>query len=291
MHAVDGGPEAWVELYPASSAVQVIAVTSGKGGVGKTNISVNLSVALAGAGRQVILMDADLGLANVDVLLNLHAERNLAHVLAGNCGLDEVILEGPKGLSVVPASSGTRRMAELTPAENAGLVQAFSSLRQPLDTLVIDTAAGISDSVITFTRAAREVVVVVCDEPTSITDAKAMIRVLRRDVGVERFHVLANMVKDPQHGRELFAKMANTAMTDHDATLDFLGSVPYDDHLRDAVQQQRSVVEAYPNSPAAIAFRKMAKETARWPLPDGPQGHLEFFIERLIQHSANSGEV
>jgi flagellar biosynthesis protein FlhG len=291
MHAFDGSAESWVDPYPVSSPVQVIAVTSGKGGVGKTNISVNLSVALAAAGRQVILMDADLGLANVDILLNLRAERNLAHVLAGRCGLDEVILPGPKGLSVVPASSGTRRMAELTPAENAGLVQAFSSLQQPLDTLVIDTAAGISDSVITFTRAAREVVVVVCDEPTSITDANAVIRVLRRDIGVARFHILANMVRDPEQGRDLFAKMAGIAMSEHDATLNFLGSVPFDDHLRDAVQQQRSVVEAYPNSPAAIAFRKLAKESARWPLPDGPQGHLEFFIERLIQRSANSGEV
>jgi flagellar biosynthesis protein FlhG len=289
MQALDGQMDAFMDLQPAP--VQVIAVTSGKGGVGKTNISVNLSVALAAAGRQVILMDADLGLANVDVLLDLRAERNLAHVLAGTCGLDDVIITGPKGMSVVPASSGARRMAELSPAENAGLIQAFSGLQQPLDTLVIDTAAGLSDSVITFTRAAREVVVVVCDEPTSIADANALIRVLRRDFGIQRFHVLANMVRDPEHGRELYGRMARIAIVDHDATLDFLGSVPYDDHLRQAVQRQRAVVEAYPNSPSAIAFRKLAKETARWPLPDGPQGHLEFFIERLIQYSASSGEV
>jgi flagellar biosynthesis protein FlhG len=289
MHALDDHVDPFVDLHP--DPVQVIAVTSGKGGVGKTNISVNLSVALAAAGRRVILMDADLGLANVDVLLNLRAERNLAHVLTGTCGLDDVIIPGPKGMSVVPASSGTRRMAELTAAENAGLIQAFSELQQPLDTLVIDTAAGISDSVITFTRAAREVVVVVCDEPTSIADANALIRVLRRDFGIHRFHVLANMVRDPEHGRELFARMMRIAIADHDATLDFLGSVPFDDHLRQAVQCQRSVVEAHPNSPSAIAFRKLAKETAQWPLPDGPQGYLEFFIERLIQYSASSGEV
>ena len=171
--------------------VKVIAVTSGKGGVGKTNVSVNLSVAMSDAGKRVMLLDADLGLANVDVLLGLQPHSNLSHVIDGERNLEEIIVEGPGGLMIVPASSGITRLASLTPAEHGGLIRAFSELSHPLDVLIVDTAAGVSDAVISFTRAAQEVIVVVCDEPASITDAYALIKVLNRDYGLHRFQVLA----------------------------------------------------------------------------------------------------
>lgn len=151
--------------------VQVIAVTGGKGGVGKTNVSVNLSLALAELGRRVMLLDADLGLANVDVLLGLTPKRTLADVIEGRCELRDVLLQGPGGIRIVPAASGTQSMVHLTPAQHAGLIQAFSDIGDNLDVLVIDTAAGIGESVVSFVRAAQEVLLVVCDEPTSITDA------------------------------------------------------------------------------------------------------------------------
>ncbi len=151
--------------------VQVIAVTGGKGGVGKSNISVNLSIALAEMRRRVVLMDADLGLANIDVLLGLKTDKNLADVLSGDVGLEEVMVTGPAGVKIVPASSGVQQMAALGPQEHAALINAFSSLSQQLDVLVVDTAAGISDTVVSFVRASQEVIVVVCDEPSSITDA------------------------------------------------------------------------------------------------------------------------
>ena len=273
----------------APRPVRVIAVTSGKGGVGKTNVSVNLAVALATLGRRTMLLDADLGLANVDVLLGLQVRHNLSHVLEGRCGLEEVIVEGPAGVRIVPAASGVARMAGLTPAEHAGLIRAFSDLGETLDVLVVDTAAGISDSVIAFTRAAQEVIVVVCDEPASITDAYALIKVLSRDHGLERFHVLANMVRSAPEGRELHRKISAVTGRFLDVTLHYLGAVPYDEQLRRAVQRQRAVVEAYPRSRAALAFKNLAERADNWPVPRQPRGHVEFFVERLLEAGRAGG--
>ncbi len=226
--------------------VQVIAVTGGKGGVGKTNVSVNLALALADLGRRVMLLDADLGLANVDVLLGLTPKRTLADVIEGRCELRDVLLLGPGGVRIVPAASGTQSMVHLSPMQHAGLIQAFSDISDNLDVLVVDTAAGIGDSVVSFVRAAQEVLLVVCDEPTSITDAYALIKLLNRDHGMTCFRVLANMAHSPQEGRNLFAKL--TKVTDRflDVALQYVGVIPYDESVRKAVQKQRAVYEAFP---------------------------------------------
>lgn len=266
--------------------VKVIAVTSGKGGVGKTNVSINLGVSLARKGRNVVLMDADLGLANVDVMLGLHAQHNISHVLNGEKTLDEILLAGPAGMRVIPATSGVKRMAELTPVENAGLIRAFGELEYPVDVMIVDVAAGISDSVVSFGRAAHEVVVVVCDEPSSITDAYALIKVLSREYKVERFHILSNMVESEAHGRILFKKLSLVAERFLDVTLDYLGTVPFDKSLRRAIQKQNAVCEVAPSSPSAQAFRKIAAVVERWPRPTQAGGYLEFFVERLLQSEA-----
>jgi flagellar biosynthesis protein FlhG len=262
--------------------VRVIAVTSGKGGVGKTNVSVNLAIAMASLGKEVMLLDADLGLANVDVMLGLHPRYNLSHVIRGERSLEEIIVEGPAGLKVVPASSGIKQMAELTPLAHAGLIRAFSELSHSLDVLVVDTAAGVSDSVISFSLAAQEVVVVVCDEPASITDAYALIKLLSREHGLQNFRVLANMARNLQEGRELFDKIARVTDRFLDVTLDYMGMVPFDEYLRKAVQKQRAVLDAYPRSRAAVAFKNLAHKADNWPMPQNARGHLEFFVERLI---------
>lgn len=272
--------------------VQVIAVTGGKGGVGKTNVSVNLSLALADLGRRVMLLDADLGLANVDVLLGLTPKRTLADVIDGACDLRDVLIQGPGGIRIVPAASGTQSMVQLSPMQHAGLIQAFSEISENLDVLVIDTAAGIGDAVVSFVRAAQEVVVVVCDEPTSITDAYALIKLLNRDYGMNRFRVLANMAHSPQEGRNLFAKL--TKVTDRfldDVALQYVGAVPYDESVRKAVQKQRAVYEAFPRSKCALAFKAIAQKVDSWPLPANPRGHLEFFVERLVQQPAVGSAV
>ena len=262
--------------------VKVMAVASGKGGVGKTTVSANLAVMLARRGKQVLLLDADLGLANVDVMLGLNPRYNLSHVIAGEASLDEVILEGPAGIRIVPSASGRRNMLNLTAGEQAGLIRAFSEITHDVDILLVDNAAGISDSVVTFARASHEVIVVVCDEPASLTDAYALIKVLHRHHGVDRFHILANMTATAHEGRQLYEKLSRVTQRFLDVTLDFMGAVPHDDYLRKAVQRQQAVVEAYPRSRAALAFRKMADKTDKWPVPQLASGQLEFFVERLI---------
>jgi len=275
-----------IRQMKAQHPVRVIAVTSGKGGVGKSNVTINLAVTLAQTGERVMVMDADMGLANIDVLLGLSPGLNMSHVINGECSLEETIIEGPAGIKIVPASSGVAAMSDLTPAQNAGVIRSFSELTEPVDTLLIDTAAGLSDSVVSYTRAAREVIVVVCDEPASITDAYAMVKVMNRDYGVERFHVLANQAHGASQGRELYNKLARVSERFLDVTLDYLGCIPYDDSLKKAVQKQKSVVEAFPRSPSATAFKQIAKKTQQWPIPNSMEGHLEFFIERLVNFSA-----
>lgn len=264
--------------------VRVLAVTSGKGGVGKTNVSVNLATAFAQLGRKVMVMDADLGLANVDVMLGLHPRYNLSHVISGERTLEEIILDAPGGIKVIPATSGQQYMAELTPAEHAGLIRAFSELNTELDVFIVDTAAGISDGVVSFAKAAQEVVVVVCDEPASITDAYALIKLLNLDHGIHRFRVLANMAHTVNEGRLLFSKLVK--VTDHfldEVVLDFMGTIPYDKYLLKAVKMQRPVVDAFPNAMAARAFRDVVQRIDKWPMPTAADGYLEFFVERLVQ--------
>ncbi|MBE8717415.1 MinD/ParA family protein [Cellvibrio polysaccharolyticus] len=267
--------------------VQVIAVSGGKGGVGKSNISVNLSIALAELRRRVVLLDADLSLANVDVLLGLKAEHTLADVLAGTHTLSEVLVTGPAGIKIVPASSGVQRMASLGPAEHAGLINAFNDLGDQVDILVIDTAAGISETVVSFLRAANEIVVVVCDEPSSITDAYALIKLLNKEYQVQRFRVVANMTRTQHEGAHMFNKLNSVCERFLDVSLQFLGSVPFDENVRKSVQKQKALLEFAPSSKAAVAIRNLAKTVDQWPLPGAPTGRLEFFVERLLQAANN----
>lgn len=265
-----------------SHPIQVIAVTGGKGGVGKTNISVNLSLALAELNKRVILLDADLGLANVDLLLGLRANRNIADVLAGDCSLKDILISTTGGIKVIPASSGTQALSGMGPQEHAGLISAFNSLDDELDVLVVDTAAGISDTVISFVRAAQEVLLVVCDEPSSITDAYALIKILNRDHKVSRFRVVANMTRSSDEARKLFSKLVNVTDRFLDVNLQFAGDIPFDESVRKAVQRRRATIEAFPSSKSSIAYKKLAKTVSAWPVTDQPSGHLEFFVERLV---------
>ena len=272
-------------MTPASGTrrpAQVIAVTGGKGGVGKTSVSITLSIARAELGRQVVLLDADLGLANVDVLLGLQPRHTLADVLAGTCTLDQILLEGPGGVRIIPASSGTQTMVGLDPREHAGLIHAFSDIAATLDVLLIDTAAGIADSVVSFVRAAQECIVVACDEPSSLADAYALIKLLNRDHGMQRFRLLGNMVRSPQEGRALYAKLSQVCERFLDVTLLDAGFIPFDDLVRKCIQRQRPVLTGAPQSRAAQAFRELARQVDRWPLPSRPSGHLQFFVEQLL---------
>jgi flagellar biosynthesis protein FlhG len=286
MHDVRFDQAAGLRRMRERPPVKVIAVTGGKGGVGKTLTAVNLGAALAQRGRRAMLLDADLGLANVDVLLGLPSRLNLEHVVNGECALEDVIVTASSGLRVVPASSGSVHMSSLATAAHAGLVNAFSELAEPLDVLLVDTAAGLSDSVLTFSQAAHHVVVVVCDEPASLTDAYALIKVLcRKDPGA-RFEVVANMVDGAAHGRELFEKLARVATRFLGIAPQYFGYIPNDDYLRRSIRRQSTVVECYPSSPAARAFQRLAAHADGWAAATGARGGIELFMERLVQPRA-----
>jgi flagellar biosynthesis protein FlhG len=271
------------KLDSLAQPVQVIAVTGGKGGVGKTSVSVNLATALAASGKRVVLLDGDLGLANADVFLGLSPRYTLAHVISGERTLDEVLVAAPQGFHVVPAASGAADMANMSETEHLGLVQAFSTLAARVDVLIVDTAAGIAHSVLQFSQASQHVIVVVCDEPASLTDAYALVKVLSRNHGVSRFRVLANQVRMPGAGAELFRRFELVTTRFLDVVLEFAGEIPEDEYLRRSVREQRPVFDAYPSCPAARAFKKLAARADTWPVPPGPRGNIEFFVERLVR--------
>jgi flagellar biosynthesis protein FlhG len=269
-----------------SNPIRVIAITSGKGGAGKTNLSVNLAIALAKTGQRVAVLDADMGLANVDILLGVYPKFNLSHVLTGEKSLADIIIEVSSGIKIIPGASGIQKLAELSPTEQATMIHAFSEIEQELDVLIVDTAAGISAGVVNFVRACQEIIVVVCDEPTSLTDAYAFIKLMNRDYKRSNFHIVANMVKTAEQGQALFQKL--TKVTDHylDVTLRFVGSVPFDTNLSKSVQKQIPVLVGFPETKASLAIKEIAKKVNRWPVKSNAGGFIEFFVERMIRYDS-----
>lgn len=263
--------------------IKVIAVTGGKGGIGKTSICANLAVAMSMLGRRVLLLDGDLGLANIDVMFGLQPNLTLADVLSSDAALADVVIPGPEGISVIPGASGLSEMANLSPAHHVGIVNAFSGLTADFDTLLVDTAAGISDGVLRFAEAAQEVLIVVCDESTSITDAYATMKLLSTERGVSRFHIVTNMTRAGGDGSRLFQKMLRVTDRFLDVTLNHAGSVPYDDRVWRSVQLQVPFITAFPGSLAAIALKKLARTADKWEIPSVARGNIEFFVDRLLQ--------
>ncbi len=262
--------------------VKVIAVCSGKGGVGKTNIAANIAVAMGNRGRNTCLLDADLSLANVDVLLGLQPIFNLSHVVSGDADLASTMLRGPGNIRIVPAASGNFCMTDLPAAAQVGIIQAFSELSNQPEVLVVDTAAGISQKVARFVQAAQHPIVVVCDEPASLTDAYALIKVFSQHYGIGRFHIVTNQSRRASDGSRLFRKLSRVTDSYLDVVLRHAGDVPHDEYLIKAVQEQRAVVDVYPRSASGTAFQSIAATIDALPVAREASGGIEFFFERLL---------
>ena len=271
-----------VSMGMTENKVRCIAVTGGKGGVGKTNISINLATSLSKQNKRVMLLDADFGLANVDVVLGLSPGKNLLHVIEGQCDLQDIIIDGPENIKIVPASSGVKKMANLNSLEQSGLIAAFGELGSNVDVMIVDTAAGISESVVHFARAAGEVIVVVCDEPASIADAYALIKVLSKDYAVNKVSIITNQVESNAHGEVLFNQILKVINKYLDVSVNHLGSIPEDTYLKKAVKRQLAVTAAYPRCRSSEAFKEIAKRISNKKADECSSGNLEFFAEQLV---------
>ena len=261
----------------------VFSVTSGKGGVGKTNLSVNLAYSLAQAGKQVILLDADLGLANVDVVLGMTPQKNLFHLFHEGVSMHEILCDTPYGFKILPASSGVSEMLSLSTGQKLDLLEAMDVLEERVDYLVVDTGAGINDSVLYFNLAAQERLVVLTPEPTSLTDAYALIKVMKLNHGVEHFKVLVNMAPDMKTAREIFTRLY--AACDHflsGVSLDLAGLIPRDPVVRKAVVQQRPFCSVAPESEACQAVKNIAKTIQTWDVSANLDGNIKFFWKKLL---------
>ena len=245
----------------------IIAVTSGKGGVGKTNIVANLSVSLSELGKKVVVLDADFGLANLDVLLGLTPRYHLGHVLYGDKDIREIMVQGPEGIQIIPASSGLQRMSELTPPQRNRLIESFDRLDIDTDYFIIDTAAGISRNVIHFLLSANEVFVVSAPEPTAIVDAYAIIKIILAEDSSKPIRVIINSVKSADDAHEVFCQINSVVKRFLNREIDYLGHIERDSHVRRAVKSQALVTQRFPQAPASRCFRALARRIAQMENP------------------------
>lgn len=268
-------------------ATRTITVASGKGGVGKTNVVANLAVAMRRAGREVMIFDADLGLSNVDVLLSLSPRYNIRHVIEGQKRLAEVVVEGPHGIKILPASSGVQELTRLDEFQRRRLIEEFDSYEGEVDVLLIDTSAGISENVAFFCIASQQIVVVTSPEPTALTDAYALIKVLCTRYQEKEFAVLVNSARSAADARDVYGKLSLAANRFLNISLDYLGYIPFDGRVGDAVRAQKPFVDMYPNGPASRKVADIAERLAG-PAFAEPKGSLQFFFGHLLAGAAGA---
>ncbi|MDP2688848.1 MAG: MinD/ParA family protein [Deltaproteobacteria bacterium] len=263
-------------------STRVIAVSSGKGGVGKTNSVVNLAVAFSKMGKKVLLLDADLGLGNLDVLLGLAPKYNIGHLLRGERTLDEVLVKGPSDILILPASSGVHELTDLDAEERLSLQSYLEDAKMDIDIMIIDTGAGISNNVLYFSMAAQEIVVVVSPEPTSITDAYALMKVLFQKHGERRFRLLVNTVRSKKEALDVYRKKSLAAEKFLGISVDYLGFVLHDENVPKAVVRQKAVMEIFPNTKASLCYREIAETICGLPENDSIKGGMQFFWRQVL---------
>ncbi|NVL89378.1 MAG: MinD/ParA family protein [Desulfobacterales bacterium] len=268
-----------------SSSPRVIAVTSGKGGVGKTNIVGNLAISLSRLGKRVLILDGDLGLANIDIIFGLNPVYNIKHVINGEKDLADIIVKGPEEICIIPAGSGVHELVHLTDGQKLNLLNEFDTLNENFDILLIDTGAGISSNIIYFNIAAQERIVVATCEPSSITDAYALMKVMFTQHGTKSFKLLVNMVNDAEEARSVFESLSNAVVRFlKDISLEYVGFIPKDDNFQRAVRQQRAVLQRYPESKSSKGFCELAQRLLSNSTNVPPDGNIKFFWRKLMSY-------
>ncbi|MBW2428729.1 MAG: MinD/ParA family protein [Deltaproteobacteria bacterium] len=275
-----GTSGAKTKLKPKTNA-RVIAITSGKGGVGKTSIVANLGYAFTKLGKKVLILDADMGLGNLDVLLGLAPKYNLSHVILEEKRIEEILIEGPGNMKILPASSGIQELTHLTRQQKINILTQLDVLIDRVDILFIDTAAGISSNVMDFNATAHEIVVVVSPEPTSITDAYALMKVLSLKYSEKVCKLLVNRVTRPEEGREVFRQLHLVTERFLDINIEYLGCILNDEKVTKGVKNQKIVSELFPETQASRCFRELARKISASSPMNPPKDGCNLFMRHL----------
>ncbi len=274
---------------PSTKQARVICITSGKGGVGKTNITANLAYSMTTAGLRVLVLDADLNLANIDVLLGMTPKYNLQHVFSGEKSLSEVMIQGPGGMNILPGASGIMELANLGEEQRLYFLSEMAALDDIIDVLLIDTGAGINENVIYFNLAAQERIILLTPEPTSLTDAYAMIKVLSTRHDVKKFQILINMALSAQEAINVFKQLSKVCDQFLETlSLDFIGYLPYDKKLVTAVRSQRLVTEKFPDCKASKMLQKISHDLIKAVPELGSDGNIKFLWSGMTHGLAGS---
>lgn len=247
------------QLKPQSSPARIIAVTSGKGGVGKTNLTVNLAIALSLAGKRVLIIDADLGMANVDVVMGAMSKYNLMHLLQDDVSLVDIVMQGPCGVKFVSGGSGLEQMANLSVQDRSKLMAKLYECEQMADIILVDTGAGLSHNVLDFIVAADEVILLTTPEPTAMTDAYAVLKAYSMYASNKDIKLVVNRIYDEAEARDVVLKLVRTADRFLKLPLKVLGNIYEDRNMMNAVKKQRPLLSAYPDTVSAKCIRAIAE--------------------------------
>ena len=280
-----------VEVTRTSSKApcRVISVTSGKGGVGKSNCALNIGAALAESGRAVLLLDADLSLANLDILIGITPNGTIADVLSGEKKIEEILIDGPLGITIIPATSGVSKLTDLSTDQRLTLLAEIERVASRFDYLIIDTPAGIASDVLFFNAAAREVICVVTPEPTSMTDSYAMLKLLGARCGERRVGVIMNQCSSEREGERAFDRLERSVQRYLPLSITRLGIVPRDESVQEAVRAQVAVFERYPTCPASIAWRNISRTMDDQFINQRVKGGMELFFGQLLSEERYGG--
>jgi flagellar biosynthesis protein FlhG len=261
---------------------RVYSITSGKGGVGKTAVVANIAVSLAKLGKSVLILDADLGLANIDVVFGIAPSYNLNHFFSGERDLQDILFDGPSGIKILPAGSGIQNFTRLDSNQKMKLLDGLDSMHNDFDFVLIDTEAGISENVTYFNTAAQEILVVTTPEPTAITDAYALMKLLSTQYHEKHFNLVVNQIQNEDEALDVFRKLTMVSKRYLDISIDYLGSVPADKQMVEAIRKQKVIVEMFPASRISIAFNELAARLCSEHPPSAPKGNIQFFWKKLL---------
>ncbi len=265
-----------------NNLTKVLAITSGKGGVGKTNIIANLAYSLKKLGKKVLLLDADVGLGNVDVLLGLAPKFNISHVISGKKTIKEIIVKGPGNIDIIPASSGIQEVTTLNKNAKLSLMDQIDEIGLNYDYFLIDTGAGIYDTVTFFCNAAQEIFIVATPDPTSITDAYALMKVMNKKFGEQCFNLIVNFVKSEKEATNVYTNLSLVLDKFLGVRLKFTGYILHDPNLVKSVRNQKLIVEQFPESNATKCFKKLARFIDKMEFNIEKQGSIQFFWSKLL---------